>query len=90
MRIKFVTTRIEIFNKGNTTKDFGGIEKGLLPGNNILKGDLPLRIREGIRFRRYVVVRTTSAQKSLGTFIWSIRAQAIARISPFLRSTLEN
>ena len=90
MRIKFVTTRTEIINKGNTTKDFGGIEKGLLPENNILKGDLPLRIQEGFLFRRYVAVRTASAQKSLGTFIWSIRAQAIARIGPFLHSTLEN
>jgi hypothetical protein len=36
--------RTVVMNKRNTTKDFGGIEKGFLPGNNISKGDLPLRL----------------------------------------------
>jgi hypothetical protein len=53
-------------NKRNTTKDFGGTEKGFLLGKNISKGDLPLRIREDILFKRYVAIRTASAQKSLG------------------------
>ena len=45
--IKFVMIRTVIMNKRNTTKDFGRIEKGFLPRNNISKGDSPFENMRG-------------------------------------------
>jgi hypothetical protein len=86
-RIKFVKTRSEVMNKRNITKDFGGNREGTFLGKIISKGDFTFENTRG-HCQKICGSNNCICKKSLGTFIWSIRAQAIARMGSFFHSAM--
>ena len=76
------------WTKARHQKTFGGKENNFVSSLRRLMGTSPPNGVEGILFMRYVIVRTASDQRNLGTFICSMRVRVrmsmFALINPIL------